>query len=136
MNRLKKYLVGLLAFSMVLSGCSKADTKKYDHHLTVFLWESRLVKNLAPYIRSQYPDMDIEFISGNNNTDLYEYYQEHGQLPDIISVRPYKRKLEHDQAVQMILNGECGKFSDELLHCFKKVSSQNNWIKRSEREAV
>lgn len=89
MNRLKKYLVGLLAFSMVLSGCSKADTKKYDHHLTVFLWESRLVKNLAPYIRSQYPDMDIEFISGNNNTDLYEYYQEHGQLPDIISVRRF-----------------------------------------------
>ena len=89
MNRLKKYLVGLLAFSMVLSGCAKADTKKDDHHLTVFLWESRLVKNLAPYIRSQYPDMDIEFISGNNNTDLYEYYQEHGQLPDIISVRRF-----------------------------------------------
>lgn len=89
MNRLKKCLVGLLAFSMVLSGCSKADTKKDDHHLTVFLWESRLVKNLAPYIRSQYPDMDIEFISGNNNTDLYEYYQEHGQLPDIISVRRF-----------------------------------------------
>uniref|UniRef100_UPI002FD9BF3A HD-GYP domain-containing protein n=1 Tax=Holdemanella biformis TaxID=1735 RepID=UPI002FD9BF3A len=54
----------------------------------------------------------------------------------LISVRPYKKKLEHDQAVQMILNGECGKFSDELLHCFKKVSSQNNWIKRSERKAV
>lgn len=54
----------------------------------------------------------------------------------LISVRPYKKKLEHDQAVQMILNGECGKFSDELLHCFKKVSSQNNWIKRSDREAV
>ena len=84
MNRLKKCLVGLLAFSMILSGCAKTDTRKDDHHLTVFLWESRLVKNLAPYIRSQYPDMDIEFISGNNNTDLYEYYQEHGELPDII----------------------------------------------------
>ncbi len=89
MNRLKKCLVGLLAFSMILSGCAKTDTTKDDHHLTVFLWESRLVKNLAPYIRSQHPDMDIEFISGNNNTDLYEYYQEHGQLPDIISVRRF-----------------------------------------------
>lgn len=89
MNRLKKCLVGLLAFSMILSGCAKTDTRKDDHHLTVFLWESRLVKNLAPYIRSQYPDMDIEFISGNNNTDLYEYYQEHGELPDIMSVRRF-----------------------------------------------
>lgn len=89
MNKLKKCLTGLLAFSMILSGCAKADTKKDDHHLTVFLWESRLIKNLAPYIRSQYPDMDIEFISGNNNTDLYEYYQEHGELPDIMSVRRF-----------------------------------------------
>lgn len=89
MNGLKKCLAGLLAFSIILSGCTKADTKKDDHHLTVFLWESKLVKNLAPYIRSQLPDMDIEFISGNNNTDLYEYYQEHGELPDIISVRRF-----------------------------------------------
>ena len=73
---------------MILSGCTKTDTKK-DDHLTVFLWESKLVKNLAPYIRSQLPDMDIEFITGNNNTDLYKYYQEHGQLPDIISVRRF-----------------------------------------------
>ncbi len=89
MNGLKKCLAGLLAFSIILSGCTKADTKKDDHHLTVFLWESKLVKNLAPYIRSQLPDMDIEFISGNNYTDLYEYYQEHGELPDIISVRRF-----------------------------------------------
>lgn len=89
MNGLKKCLAGLLAFSIILSGCTKADTKKDDHHLTVFLWESKLLKNLAPYIRSQLPDMDIEFISGNNNTDLYEYYQEHGELPDIISVRRF-----------------------------------------------
>ena len=88
MNRLKKCLAGLLVFSMILSGCTKTDTKK-DDHLTVFLWESKLVKNLAPYIRSQLPDMDIEFITGNNNTDLYKYYQEHGQLPDIISVRRF-----------------------------------------------
>ena len=33
--------------------------------------------------------MDIVFISGNNNTDLYEYYQEHGELPDIMSVRRF-----------------------------------------------
>ena len=89
MNKIKKCLAGLLVFSMILSGCAKADTKKGDDHLTVFLWESKLVKNLAPYIRSQLPDMDIEFITGNNNTDLYKYYQEHGQLPDIISVRRF-----------------------------------------------
>lgn len=86
-NYFVKAIVGIVAFSTMLSGCAKTSTKSDDDHLTVFLWESKLVKNLAPYIRSQLPDMDIEFISGNNNTDLYEYYQEHGELPDIISVR-------------------------------------------------
>ena len=88
-NYFVKAIVGIVAFSTMLSGCAKTSTKSDDDHLTVFLWESKLVKNLAPYIRSQLPDMDIEFISGNNNTDLYEYYQEHGELPDIISVRRF-----------------------------------------------
>lgn len=87
-NYFVKAIVGIVAFSTMLSGCAKTSTKSDDDHLTVFLWESKLVKNLAPYIRSQLPDMDIEFISGNN-TDLYEYYQEHGELPDIISVRRF-----------------------------------------------
>lgn len=82
-NYFVKAIVGIVAFSTMLSGCAKTITKSDDDHLTVFLWESKLVKNLAPYIRSQLPDMDIKFISGNNNTDLYEYYQEHGELPDI-----------------------------------------------------
>lgn len=92
MNRFKKCLVGtvvgVLSISTILFGCANTQTKN-DNHLTVFLWESRLVKNLAPYIRAQLPDVDIEFISGNNNIDLYKYYQEHGQLPDIISVRRF-----------------------------------------------
>ena len=66
-NYFVKAIVGIVAFSTMLSGCAKTSTKSDDDHLTVFLWE----------------------ISGNNNTDLYEYYQEHGELPDIISVRRF-----------------------------------------------
>ena len=55
---------GVLAASAVLSGCgqSKKEVSINDDHLTVYLWENRLMKNIASYIHEQFPDQDIEFI--------------------------------------------------------------------------
>jgi len=39
----------------------------------------------------------------------------------LTSPRVYKPALSHEQAVNMILNGECGAFSPRLLACFKSV---------------
>ena len=91
----KRYLAvlvaGVLLATAVLSGCgqSKKEISKNDDHLTVYLWENRLMKNIVPYIQEQFPDHDIEFIVGNNDTDLYSYFEEHGELPDIITVRRF-----------------------------------------------
>ena len=95
MKKKKRYLAALVAgvflATAVLSGCgqSKKEISKNDDHLTVYLWENRLMKNIAPYIQEQFPDHDIEFIVGNNDTDLYSYFEEHGELPDIITVRRF-----------------------------------------------
>ena len=58
---------GVLAASAVLSGCgqSKKEVSINDDHLTVYLWENRLMKNIAPYIHEQFPDQDIELQDGN-----------------------------------------------------------------------
>ena len=95
MKKKKRYLAALVAgvflATAVLSGCgqSKKEISKNDDHLTAYLWENRLMKNIAPYIQEQFPDHDIEFIVGNNDTDLYSYFEEHGELPDIITVRRF-----------------------------------------------
>ena len=95
MKKKKRYLAvlvaGVLLATAVLSGCgqSKKEISKNDDHLTVYLWENRLMKNIAPYIQEQFPDHDIDFIVGNNDTDLYSYFEEHGELPDIITVRRF-----------------------------------------------
>ncbi len=41
----------------VLSGCgqSQKEVSKNDDHLTVYLWENRLMKNIVPYIHEQFP---------------------------------------------------------------------------------
>ena len=77
---------GVLLVTGILAGCGQS---KKDDHLTVYLWENRLMKNIAPYIHEQFPNQDIEFIIGNNDTDLYSYFKEHGELPDIMTVRRF-----------------------------------------------
>ena len=32
----------------------------------------------------------------------------------------------------MILNGECGSFSEPLLHCFLEAAMQKEWIKKAD----
>lgn len=39
----------------------------------------------------------------------------------LVSERPYKENYTHDEAVQMILNGECGCFNPLLLECFTDI---------------
>lgn len=77
----------------VLAGCGRlnvrTEAEKEDSHLTVFLWQSQLLTELVPYIRSELPDQEIEFLVGNNDLDLYAYLQEHGDLPDIITTRRF-----------------------------------------------
>ena len=58
MKKAKRCLIavvsGVLVATAVLSGCgqSKKEVSKNDDHLTVYLWENRLMKNIAPYILS------------------------------------------------------------------------------------
>lgn len=48
----------------------------------------------------------------------------------LINERPYKKKLKHETAIRMILNGECGTFSDEILTCFLAAVMQPEWKKK------
>ena len=40
----------------------------------------------------------------------------------LVSERPYKKIYTHDEAMRMILNGECGCFNPLLLECFTDIS--------------
>ena len=50
----------------------------------------------------------------------------------LVSVRPYKRKLKHEEAIRMIANGECGVFSKKPLQCFIAAAMQKEWIKKAD----
>ena len=45
--------------------------------------EHQPVRKLCPYVQSQLPDVNIEFIVGNNDLDFYKFLQQNGGLPDM-----------------------------------------------------
>lgn len=55
--------------------------------------------------------------------DDIPYYVQIVSLADVYdaltSAQPYRKAYTHEEAVEMILNGECGAFSDELIAMFK-----------------
>ena len=90
---MKKFWTVLLCSVMLItifSGCGNSTGKtENDNHLTVYLWDSSLMGEFASYVKEQCPDVDVEFISGNNNVFLYDYLEKHGELPDIITTRRF-----------------------------------------------
>ena len=42
----------------------------------------------------------------------------------LVSPRVYKKAFPHEQAMQMIMNGECGVFNPLLLECLEEIQDQ------------
>ena len=40
----------------------------------------------------------------------------------LVGKRSYKKEKTHEQAVKMILSGECGSFNPLLLECFEEIA--------------
>lgn len=92
---------GILAAAAALTACgqdkgtdsqivhTQTGEEKDSSPLRVYFWEVPLIRNVASYIREQLPGKDIEFIAGNNNASLYSYLKDHGDMPDIITIRKF-----------------------------------------------
>ena len=73
-----RVLSGLLVMVMVilfLSGCGEKRAEKEDAEtITVYLWSTNLYEKYAPYIQKQLPDINVEFVVGNNDLDFPDSY--------------------------------------------------------------
>ena len=81
-------LLSLLMAIALLTGCGTDNTAREEADtITVYLWTTAMYERLASYIQSQFPDVNIQFVVGNNELDFYKFMNEHGALPDIICPR-------------------------------------------------
>ena len=52
---------------------TKSEAQEDAETIQVYLWNTTLYENYAPYIQSQLPDVNIEFIVGNNDLDFTNF---------------------------------------------------------------
>ena len=81
----KLMLILLLLVLFFVSACGSNKEQKQEKPITVYLWSIELLREYAPYVQSQLPDLDIHFVVGNNDLNYYKFLNEKGSLPDIIT---------------------------------------------------
>ena len=136
LRRLLSAFAALAIGLSVLTGCGTKTAENVEKQedaqtIQVYLWTNNLYETYAPYIQSQLPDVNIEFIVGNNDLDFYKFLQENGGLPDIITCCRFSL---HDAAplkdslMNLALTNEAGAVYNTYLNSFKNEDGSVNWL--------
>lgn len=129
-------LLALVMGLSLLTGCGTKSAEQVQEQedaqtIQVYLWSNSLYEIYAPYIQSQLPDVNVEFIAGNNDLDFYKFLQENGGLPDIITCCRFSL---HDAAplkdslMNLALTNEAGAVYNTYLNSFKNEDGSVNWL--------
>ena len=135
-HRLFSVLMALVMAVSLLTGCGTKTAENVEKQedaqtIQVYLWTNNLYETYAPYIQSQLPDVNIEFIVGNNDLDFYKFLEENGGLPDIITCCRFSL---HDAAplkdslMNLALTNEAGAVYNTYLNSFKNEDGSVNWL--------
>ena len=125
-------LLVLIMSVMLFTGDGANNTAKEDADtITVYLWTTAMYEKYAPYIQSQLPDINIQFVVGNNDLDFYKFINENGELPDIITCCRFSL---HDAAplkdslMDLSTTSEAGAIYDSYLTSFTNEDGSINWL--------
>ena len=135
-HRLVSALLALVVGLSLLTGCGTKSPKEVEKQedartIQVYLWSTSLYGTYAPYVQSQLPDVNVEFIVGNNDLDFYKFLQQNGGLPDIITCCRFSL---HDAAplkdslMNLAMTNEAGAVYNTYLNSFKNEDGSVNWL--------
>ena len=131
-NKLLAVLVIMLTVISLLLGYGRKSVKKEDAEtITVYLWSTKLYEKYAPYIQEQLPDINIEFVVGNNNLDFYRFLDENGGLPDIITCCRFSlhdASPLKDSLMDLSTTNVAGAVYDTYLNSFVNEDGSVNWL--------
>ena len=136
LHRISSLLAATVLGLFLLTGCAGKSTEAVQAQedadtIQVYLWTNSLYEKYAPYVQAQLPDVNIEFIVGNNDLDFYKFLQENGGLPDIITCCRFSL---HDSAplkgslMDLATTNEAGAVYNTYLNSFKNEDGSVNWL--------
>ena len=131
-NKILAVLLAMVTAVSLLSGCSGKSAEKEDAEtITVYLWSTSLCEKYAPYIQEQLPDINVEFVVGNNDLDFYRFLNENGGLPDIITCCRFSLHDAgplKDSLMDLSTTNEAGAVYDTYLSNFMNEDGSVNWL--------
>ncbi len=115
------------SFRLWREECGKEDAET----ITVYLWSTNLYEKYAPYIQEQLPDINVEFVVGNNDLDFYKFLKENGGLPDIITCCRFSlhdASPLKDSLMDLSTTNVAGAVYDTYLSSFMNEDGSVNWL--------
>ena len=131
-NKLLAVFLVMATVLSLLAGCGGKSAEKEDAEtITVYLWSTKLYETYAPYIQEQLPDINIEFVVGNNDLDFYRFLEENGGLPDIITCCRFSlhdASPLKDSLMDLSTTNVAGAVYDTYLNNFMNEDGSVNWL--------
>ena len=131
-NRVLPGFLVMVTVISLLSGCGGKSAEKEDAEtITVYLWSTSLYEKYAPYVQEQLPDINVEFVVGNNNLDFYKFLKENGGLPDIITCCRFSlhdASPLKDGLMDLSTTNAAGAVYDSYLSNFMNEDGSVNWV--------
>ena len=131
-NRVLPGFLVMVTVISLLSGCGGKSVEKEDAEtITVYLWSTSLYEKYAPYVQEQLPDINVEFIVGNNDLDFYKFLKENGGLPDIITCCRFSlhdASPLKDGLMDLSTTNAAGAVYDSYLSNFMNEDGSVNWV--------
>ena len=131
-NRVLSVLLVMVTVISLMSGCGKKSAKNEEKDMiTVYLWSTKLYEKYAPYIQKQLPDINIEFVVGNNDLDFYRFLKENGGLPDIITCCRFSLHDANplkDSLMDLSTTNAAGAVYNTYLNNFMNQDGSVNWL--------
>ena len=136
LHRISSLLAATVLGLFLLTGCAGKSAEAVQAQedadtIQVYLWTNSLYEKYAPYVQAHLPDVNIEFIVGNNDLDFYKFLQENGGLPDIITCCRFSL---HDAAplkdslMDLATTNEAGAVYNTYLNSFRNEDGSVNWL--------
>ena len=131
-NRVLPGFLVMVTVISLLSGCGGKSAEKEDAEtITVYLWSTSLYEKYAQYVQEQLPDINVEFVVGNNNLDFYKFLKENGGLPDIITCCRFSlhdASPLKDNLMNLSTTNVAGAVYDTYLSNFMNEDGSVNWV--------
>ena len=131
-NKLLAVFLVMATVLSLLAGCGGKRAEKEDAEtITVYLWSTSLYEAYAPYIQEQLPDINIEFVVGNNDLDFYRFLEKNGGLPDIITCCRFSLNDASplkDSLMDLSTTNVAGAVYNTYLNNFMNEDGSVNWL--------